>query len=122
MKPRFALAASIAMLGAAHLGCASSPQERSDNLAREAAFQFSGGDELAQRASFDLGCPREQMRATVLQRVGMFQVAVSAGVQGCGKRASYIRSAGTSGAWVINGIAEEARQAAPPPGGPPPPQ
>jgi hypothetical protein len=102
-------------------GCASSPQQQQDDAARERAFKFSGGDELAQRATFDLHCPVQQMEAQVLQRVGMFAVAASAGVRGCGLQASYVRSAGTGGAWVLNGgVAADptARQPAPPP--PPP--
>ncbi|HWE30657.1 MAG TPA: hypothetical protein VHB97_21770 [Polyangia bacterium] len=98
----------IGVLALAIVGCASSSEEQRsstgrDNAARERSFQFSGGDTLLQRATFDLGCAAEQMQAQVLQRVGMFQVASSVGVRGCGRQATYMRSAGTSGTWVLNG-------------------
>jgi hypothetical protein len=109
-------------------GCASSGEKstrQQDNLARERAFQFNGGPELAQRATYDLHCPQQSMEATVLQRAGMFAQAVSAGVRGCGLQATYMRMGW--GAWVLNGgVAQDPtqyQQAPPPPPGtqPPPP-
>jgi len=103
MKCSSIVLASVLSLGV--VGCASSSGEQkasSDNV-RERTFQFSGGDTLAQRATFDLGCPANMMESQVLQRVGMFQVASSVGVRGCGRQATYMRSAGTSGTWVLNG-------------------
>jgi hypothetical protein len=103
MKGSFVVLACA--LSIAAVGCASSSGEEkqaSDNI-RERTFQFSGGDTLAQRATFDLGCPVNSMESQVLQRVGMFQVATSVGVRGCGRQATYMRSAGTSGTWVLNG-------------------
>jgi hypothetical protein len=102
---RAMLFGSTLVLGA--MGCASSSGEqgekRRDNAERERTFQFSGGDTLLQRATFDLNCPANVMESQVLQRVGMFQVATSVGVRGCGRQATYMRSAGTSGTWVLNG-------------------
>ena len=118
---------SVALLLAANGGCASSTEEQQqkqnkamDNAARERAFQFSGGDTLLQRATFDMGCPAPQMEAQVLQRVGMFQVATSVGVRGCGRQANYIRGYGGyggGGTWMLNG---PVMQVGPPPGAPPP--
>lgn len=96
------------------LGLAGCAQTEAD-LAKERAFDFSGGDELAQRASYDLNCGKGQMTATVLQRIGMFQIAASAGVRGCGRQATYMRSAGTSGAWVLNSNVQSDLAALPPP-------
>jgi hypothetical protein len=103
MKRSSIVLAFALALGA--VGCASSSdeQKQSNNMQRERTFQFSGGDTLAQRATFDLGCPANMMESQVLQRVGMFQVATSVGVRGCGRQATYMRSAGTSGTWVLNG-------------------
>lgn len=102
--------------------CGSSGGEQTahenDNLARERAFQFSGGAELAQRATFDLGCPVNMMGATVLQRAGMFAVAVAVGVRGCGRQTTYVRS--PVGAWVLNGPVTQDPTYQPPPGAPPP--
>ena len=113
------------------LACGSSGGEQSaheqDNAARERAFHFSGGDTLAQRASFDLNCPPNMMAAQVLQRAGMFAVAVAVGVRGCGRQTTYVRGPGTAGAWVLNGpvTADPAYQPTPdqsqPPQPPPPP-
>jgi len=113
------------------LACGSSGGEQSaheqDNAARERAFHFSGGDTLAQRASFDLNCPPNMMAAQVLQRAGMFAVAVAVGVRGCGRQTTYVRGPGTAGAWVLNGpvTADPAYQPPPdqsqPPQPPPPP-
>ncbi len=111
-------------------GCATSQEEQqqkqakaSDNAARERAFQFSGGDTLLQRATFDMGCPANQMEAQVLQRVGMFQVATSVGVRGCGRQANYIRGYGGyggGGTWMLNGpVMQWAPPPGPPPGAPP---
>ena len=102
MKCSFLVLAGLLSLGV--VGCASSSGEelQADNQ-RERTFQFSGGDTLLQRATFDLGCPANMMESQVLQRVGMFQVATSVGVRGCGRQATYMRSAGTSGTWVLNG-------------------
>lgn len=89
------------------IACGSSGGEESaheqDNAARERAFRFSGGDTLVQRASFDLNCPQNLMAAQVLQRAGMFAVAVAVGVRGCGRQTTYVRGPGTAGAWVLNG-------------------
>jgi hypothetical protein len=101
------------------IGCASSSGEQKqaprDNAERERTFHFSGGDTLLQRATFDLGCPANMLESQVLQRVGMFQVATSVGVRGCGRQASYMRSAGTSGTWVLNGPVMTVTPAPPPP-------
>ncbi|HEY2747070.1 MAG TPA: hypothetical protein VGL86_20750 [Polyangia bacterium] len=129
------LVGSVAMVLSASGGCASSAEEQQqkqqragDNAARERAFQFSGGDTLLQRATFDMGCPGNQMEAQVLQRVGMFQVATSVGVRGCGRQANYIRGYGGyggAGTWMLNGpimqMAPQQQPEGPPPGAPPPP-
>ena len=122
---------TAALLFAASGGCASSQDEQQnkqnramDNAARERAFQFSGGDVLLQRATFDMNCPANQMAAQVLQRVGMFQVATSVGVRGCGRQANYIRGYGGyggAGTWMLNGPIMQV-EAPPPPPGPPPQQ
>ena len=93
-----------------------------DNAARERAFQFNGGDTLQQRASYDLHCPPQSMEAQVLQRAGMFAMAVSAGVRGCGLQASYMRAPGTGWAWLLNGpvMQDPSQMQAPPPTGAPP--
>ena len=120
------------LLPLALAACGSSGGEQTghanDNAARERAFQFSGGNELAQRATFDLGCPVNMMQAQVLQRAGMFAVAVAVGVRGCGRQTTYVRPAGV-GAWVLNGpvMADPSSQPPPPaqpteaPPPPPPP-
>ncbi len=104
---RFSSIVLACALSTSVVGCASSSGEQkqpsADNMQRERTFQFSGGDTLAERATFDLGCPVNMMESHVLQRVGMFQVATSVGVRGCGRQATYMRSAGTSGTWVLNG-------------------
>jgi hypothetical protein len=100
------------------MGCASSGEQSAparDDAERERTFRFSGGDTLLQRATFDLSCPANSMESQVLQRVGMFQVATSVGVRGCGRQATYMRSAGTSGTWVLNGPVMVIPQAPPPP-------
>jgi hypothetical protein len=105
------------------MGCGSSSGEQQQQpttahesgAERERRFQFSGGDDLLQRATFDLNCPANLMEAQVLQRVGMFQVATSVGVRGCGRQTTYMRSAGTSGTWVMNGPIVQMQPAAPPP-------
>lgn len=108
------------------VGCASSAGEQraaSSDAERERTFRFSGGDTLLQRATFDLGCPANMMEAQVLQRVGMFQIATSVGVRGCGRQASYMRSEGTSMTWVLNGpvmALPPVPAAAPPPPAPAP--
>ena len=94
----------IALLLLGLAGCASSNAAVSeDDALRERTFQFSDGDDLAVRAAYDLRCTKPQMQCQVLQRAGMFQVAVTAGVRGCGYQATYVRGAGTSGAWILNG-------------------
>jgi hypothetical protein len=106
-------------------GCASSGEEKTahqmDNQAKERAFMFNGGDSLQARASYDLHCPAQAMECTVLQRAGMFAIAVAAGVRGCGLQATYMRTAGTGGAWVLNGgVVQDPTQMQQPP--PPPAQ
>jgi hypothetical protein len=106
------------------LACGSSGEQSAheqDNAARERAFHFSGGDTLAQRASFDLNCPPNMMAAQVLQRAGMFAVAVAVGVRGCGRQTTYVRGPGTAGAWVLNGPVTADPAFQPPPNEPPPP-
>jgi hypothetical protein len=108
------------------LACGSSSEQNAheqDNAARERAFHFSGGDTLAQRAAFDLNCPPNMMAAQVLQRAGMFAVAVAVGVRGCGRQTTYVRGPGTAGAWVLNGpvLADPAYQPPPSEAQPPPP-
>ena len=107
-------------------GCGSSNdetrgQQKMDNMARERACQFSGGPDLAQRASFDLSCPINAIQCQVMQRAGMFAVAVQAGASGCGRRAMYFRGAGSGGAWLLNSAVQVDPQGAPPPPPPPPP-
>ena len=102
-------------LGLSTLGCASSTPEQAhqdDNsgAAKERTFRFSGGDTLLQRATYDFNCPADQLASQVLQRVGMFQIATSVGVRGCGRQATYMRSGGTSGTWVLNGPVMQAPQ------------
>lgn len=48
-----------------------------------------GGQETAvlQRATFDLGCPKDQMR---VQRLGPSGPGATYGVEGCGQKASYV--------------------------------
>lgn len=62
----------------------------------------SGGTraELVNRASFEMSCPREQLHVYVLGDD-------TRGVEGCGRRATYIRSCKGGGAmeecvWVLN--------------------
>ncbi len=95
-------------------GCADSPQTIQNNQNRERMCQFSGGPELQARAAFDLHCQQPAIECTVLQRVGMFAIAVTAGVRGCGLQASYVRGGAAGGAWILNGPVEQI--------GPPPPE
>lgn len=112
----------IALLLLGLAGCASSNAAVSeDDALRERTFQFSGGDDLAVRAAYDLRCTKPQMQCQVLQRAGMFQVAVTAGVRGCGYQATYVRGAGTSGAWILNGPVVPDLPPPPPPMMAPPP-
>jgi hypothetical protein len=66
----------------------------------ERRFSFYGGSELSNRASFDLQCPMAQLEAQVIQRSGMYQVASSVGVRGCGRQATYTR--GQLNRWFLD--------------------
>lgn len=74
--------------------------------------------ELRPRASFDFGCPQEQLRFTLFKRSGRAPTEV--GAQGCGHRGMYVRAVGTGGTgpWVLNTEGGSVNPPAPPP--PPP--
>jgi hypothetical protein len=67
-------------------------------------------DTLHSRASFDLRCPPAQLAVTEIDNK-------TAGVDGCGQRATYIYNA-PAGTWVLNSPPSDPSQ---PGGGPPPP-
>jgi len=81
------------------------------------------GDTLRTRASFDLRCPTGQLQVTEIDNR-------TAGVDGCGQRATYIYTPADT--WVLNSPAggeppppaapPPADQPPPPPAAPPPPQ
>ena len=80
-----------------------------------ASFGANQAD-LGRRASFDLNCPEGQIRTVDLG-------GGSQGVEGCGKRATYVEKCdgqpgymGTTCGWVLNN-----QQAQQPSGGSPPP-
>ena len=70
-------------------------------------------DTLRSRASFDLRCPAPQLRVTELDNR-------TAGVEGCGQRATYIYNS-PANTWVLNSPAAEQPGDQLPPGAPPPP-
>jgi hypothetical protein len=63
--------------------------------------------QVARRASFDLGCPEAELQVVELGRV-------EAGVNGCGCRATYT---GEGGSWVLNTVSGESCSAAASSGG-----
>jgi len=74
--------------------------------------------ELRSRASLEMSCPQPQLQLVQLAEQTM-------GVQGCGRRATYVvrcetRSGLSECQWVANGQAVAAPPPPPPPGGPPP--
>lgn len=59
--------------------------------------------DITSRATFDLGCPAEQLTVTLLEKYGRDPVEV--GVEGCGHRIRYTRPrvpGGFPGSWVAN--------------------
>jgi hypothetical protein len=58
--------------------------------------------DLGARASYEMGCPAQNLQYTLLRRSGRNPVEV--GVEGCGKRALYIRPeiAGYAGSWQMS--------------------
>lgn len=63
---------------------------------------------LAPRASYELGCPPEQLAYRLFQKVGRQPVQV--GVMGCGRRAMYTRpvarvggAVAVSDTWMLDG-------------------
>ena len=59
-------------------------------------------DDLRRRAAFDFNCPPESLTITELGQSSAGNVN-SAGVTGCGKRASYVRPLNNT-AWVLNAV------------------
>jgi len=59
-------------------------------------------DALGTRASFDFGCPAEELEFTVLHLSGRYITQM--GVSGCGQRGVYVRRG--TGDWVINSTDE----------------
>ncbi|HEX3763787.1 MAG TPA: hypothetical protein VHW23_34060 [Kofleriaceae bacterium] len=104
MRALSALFVAVATLGT---GCAAAQLHR---------------DTLDSRASFDFRCPPEQLKITEID-------LHTAGVEGCGQRATYIHNGDT---WVMNSppvdpseagtmLAQPPPAGAPPPAPPPPP-
>ncbi|MSP62062.1 MAG: hypothetical protein EXR72_17360 [Myxococcales bacterium] len=58
------------------------------------------------------------MQAQVIDRVGMFAIAATVGVRGCGLRATYVRNP-QIGNWILNGAVEQPVPAQRPPAPPP---
>jgi hypothetical protein len=79
---------------------------------------------LAPRAAYDLQCPQAQLLFTLFQKTGREPTEV--GVDGCGKRAVYVRPnsrvggyTAISDTWVMNTVSEPAAPGAPPAGAAP---
>ncbi len=66
--------------------------------------------EVRQRASFELRCPKEQLKLTLLAAMGPHDVKMNAakqiGVDGCGHRLVYVDA---NGSWVLNSSDGEAK-------------
>ncbi len=82
-------------------------------LATGCAFE-SPSDKLRIRSSYDLSCAKEQLKLTPLETVGGVVLqgepadyAKTVGVEGCGRKASYIKL--PDGTWVKNAENTEAR-------------
>jgi len=61
-------------------------------------------DQLLSRAAFDFSCPEEQLKVTKLGN------RTTAGVEGCGKRATYVND---NDHWIMNSPSVEPGSAAP---------
>ena len=56
-------------------------------------------DALHQRASFDFSCPQESLKLTPIGEDGRFG-AGTYGVEGCGKRGTYVHTSNNQ--WMLN--------------------
>ena len=61
---------------------------------------LQAADAVATRASFDMSCPREQLRLFLLHKQGRHPDQI--GVQGCGQRVTYVRPDLNKQLWIAN--------------------
>lgn len=92
MMLRFLL---IGWLAASSTGCAKDWNRLEDPNAR-------GLKQLQTRASFDMNCPKRELRIVPLEKAHD-GVVLSYGVRGCGERTTYVLNVGT-GSWVLNSV------------------
>jgi hypothetical protein len=64
--------------------------------------------QLRTRAAFDFGCPAEKLTLTELDNPGWSADSGLIGVDGCGKRATYVSDRGT---WIMNTASGKAEAA-----------
>jgi hypothetical protein len=93
MKP-FLIVTSLFAVG----GCAASLREH-----RQA--------DLRQRASFELSCPAEQLEIVPLDSAAASHGGGTTGVNGCGRKATYIWDAYGTG-WILNSSTKHAKRLA----------
>ncbi len=66
---------------------------------------------LQSRAAFDLSCPAEELKLTPLEKIPQCfggPCIQTAGIQGCGKKATYVWLS-KSEQWVLNSGSQEAK-------------
>jgi hypothetical protein len=89
--------AFVACLACASAGCRPTPAaEEPETPQHTASDQEMMEGELLPRASFDLDCPRRDLLARCIN-----EACLEAGVEGCGRRATYIYNR-YSRAWIMN--------------------
>ncbi len=63
---------------------------------------------LRKRAAFDLSCPEADLALTPLSEPSGVGIVTAEGVSGCGKKASYLLSGGSSPEWILNSDSSDA--------------